>query len=153
MGTSRAFILGKTLAITDDLNGKANTSHTHSASNITSGTLPLSRGGTGVTSISALKSALGISGSSSAKILHATASSQGTSSTARFSESVDAIFGMGYKNGYITTIAVCYTGIDGLVVQLNSDTLYHGECSISGSSVSLGGTSSGTAWHVIGFVF
>lgn len=141
------------MATTDDLSGKANTSHTHSASNITSGTLSVSRGGTGVTSISALKSALGISGSSSTKILHATASDQGTSSTARFSESVDAIFGMGYKNDSITTIAFCYTGIDGLIVQLNSDTLYHGECNISGSSVSLKGTSSGMSWHVIGFVF
>ena len=48
-----------------DLNGKANSSHTHSTNDITSGTLPLSRGGTGVTTISALKSALGISSSGS----------------------------------------------------------------------------------------
>ena len=57
------------------VNGKAASSHTHSgyaasshnhaAGDITSGTLPLTRGGTGVTSISALKTALGISGSSS----------------------------------------------------------------------------------------
>ena len=45
------------------LNGKANSSHNHSASNITSGTLGVARGGTGVTSIDALKSALGIGGS------------------------------------------------------------------------------------------
>lgn len=32
-------------------NGKANASHTHAASNITSGTLPISRGGTGVSSM------------------------------------------------------------------------------------------------------
>ena len=44
---------------------KANSAHTHSTNDITSGTLPLTRGGTGVTSISALKSALGISLSSS----------------------------------------------------------------------------------------
>lgn len=35
--------------VTTFLSGKANTSHTHSASDITSGTLPISRGGTGVT--------------------------------------------------------------------------------------------------------
>ena len=39
--------------------------HTHSASNITSGTLPVTRGGTGVTSIDALKNVLGIGSSSS----------------------------------------------------------------------------------------
>ena len=43
------------------LAGKANSSHNHSASQITSGTLPVSRGGTGVTSLDALKSALGVS--------------------------------------------------------------------------------------------
>lgn len=42
----------------------AASSHTHSASDITSGTLPASRGGTGYTSLSSLKSALGISSSS-----------------------------------------------------------------------------------------
>ena len=68
MGLTRGFIRGKTLATTDDLTNKANTSHTHSTDDITSGTLPLSRGGTGVTSISALKSALGISSSSGVKI-------------------------------------------------------------------------------------
>ena len=40
------------------LNGKANTSHNHSAANITSGTLPASRGGTGYTSLSSLMSAI-----------------------------------------------------------------------------------------------
>lgn len=54
IGTSKAWIRGKALSTEG---------HTHSASNITSGTLPLARGGTGVTSISALKSALGISSS------------------------------------------------------------------------------------------
>ena len=42
------------------LSGKAPSSHNHSASQITSGILPVSRGGTGVTSLDALKSALGI---------------------------------------------------------------------------------------------
>ena len=48
--------------MTTKLNGKANSSHNHSASQITSGTLPVTRGGTGVTSLAALKSALGING-------------------------------------------------------------------------------------------
>ena len=46
------------------LSGKAASSHSHSASQITSGTLSVARGGTGVTSISALKSALGVTGTS-----------------------------------------------------------------------------------------
>ena len=50
--------------MTTKLNGKANSNHNHSASNITSGTLPVTRGGTGVTSIDALKSSLGIGGGS-----------------------------------------------------------------------------------------
>ena len=40
------------------LNGKANSSHNHSAANITSGTLSVARGGTGVTSYSALAAQL-----------------------------------------------------------------------------------------------
>ena len=39
----------------------ASNSHNHSTSEITSGTLPLTRGGTGVTTLAALKTALGIS--------------------------------------------------------------------------------------------
>ena len=45
------------------LNGKAASGHNHSASNITSGTLSVARGGTGVTSINALKTVLGIGSS------------------------------------------------------------------------------------------
>lgn len=40
--------------------GYAASSHNHSAANITSGTLAVARGGTGVTSLDALKSSLGI---------------------------------------------------------------------------------------------
>src|SRR5699024_6196510 len=47
-------------ATTAALNTKANTSHTHSADDITSGILPVSRGGTGVNSITNLKSALSL---------------------------------------------------------------------------------------------
>lgn len=43
----------------DAINGKAASSHNHAASNITSGTLPVARGGTGVTSLSALATAIG----------------------------------------------------------------------------------------------
>lgn len=41
------------------LSGKAASSHNHSAANITSGTLPVARGGTGVTSLDALLTAVG----------------------------------------------------------------------------------------------
>src|SRR5699024_10082484 len=47
-------------ATTAALNTKANTSHTHSADDITSGILPVSRGGTGVNSITNLKSAISL---------------------------------------------------------------------------------------------
>lgn len=81
IGTSRGFIRGQTLATLTDLNGKANSSHNHSASNITSGTLSVARGGTGrstltsgyflrgngtgavtMSSVNQVKSALGIGG-------------------------------------------------------------------------------------------
>lgn len=44
------FVDGVTSSIQTQLNGKAASSHNHSASNITSGTLAVARGGTGVTS-------------------------------------------------------------------------------------------------------
>lgn len=77
IGNTRGFIRGKTLATTDDLtsysptshnhddryytetetnnllNGKANSSHNHSASDITSGILSVARGGTGRSSLTA----------------------------------------------------------------------------------------------------
>ena len=43
----------------------ASNSHNHSANNITSGTLPINRGGTGVTTLGALKSLLGLTETSS----------------------------------------------------------------------------------------
>ena len=59
-GTSKAFVNQKELAYQSAVDGKANISHTHSTSQITSGTLPLTRGGTGVTTLNALKTLLGI---------------------------------------------------------------------------------------------
>lgn len=53
------YIDGVTSNIQTQLNGKAPTSHNHSASNITSGTLPLSRGGTGGASATAARTSLG----------------------------------------------------------------------------------------------
>ena len=50
IGTTKAFTLGKEISFGG---------HTHSASNITSGTLSIARGGTGATSASAARSALG----------------------------------------------------------------------------------------------
>ena len=70
--TDGKIILGKTKAWFDGSSvrefsmsdhthsGYATSTHYHSASQITSGTLPVARGGTGVTSIDALKSALGM---------------------------------------------------------------------------------------------
>ena len=56
----------------------ATSSHSHAAEDITSGTLPASRGGTGVTSISALKTALGIGSGGSGKLTYATYTATGT---------------------------------------------------------------------------
>lgn len=44
-----------TTDLTTALAGKANSSHTHSAADITSGTLPLSRGGTGATTVNGVR--------------------------------------------------------------------------------------------------
>ena len=68
IGTNYGFIRGQRLATLSELNRKANSTHTHSTDQITSGTLPLTRGGTGVTSLSALKSALGITDSAGLKV-------------------------------------------------------------------------------------
>ena len=46
-GSTKAFVNRKQLAYQESLDGKANSSHNHSASNITSGTLGVARGGTG----------------------------------------------------------------------------------------------------------
>lgn len=52
----------KTVNITPQGIGAATSSHNHSASNITSGTLPIARGGTGATTASSAISNLGVSG-------------------------------------------------------------------------------------------
>ena len=57
--TELNYVDGVTSNIQTQLNGKAASSHNHSASNITSGTLPITRGGTGATSASAARTALG----------------------------------------------------------------------------------------------
>ena len=51
---------GVTSNIQTQLNGKADSSHNHSASNITSGTLPITRGGTGATTSSEVLTNLGL---------------------------------------------------------------------------------------------
>lgn len=64
-GESLRVIFGKTLksikTLRTGLSGKADTNHNHSATNITSGTLPLERGGTGVTTAAGIRDSLGIS--------------------------------------------------------------------------------------------
>ena len=58
--TELGYLDGVTSSIQTQLNAKANASHNHSASNITSGTLPIARGGTGATSVASAKANLGI---------------------------------------------------------------------------------------------
>ena len=65
VGLTKAFLLGKDISFSDHTHTQyAASSHNHSASNITSGTLPIARGGTGATSASAARSALGAAASS-----------------------------------------------------------------------------------------
>lgn len=63
-GESLSTILGKLLKsikiLRTGLSGKAAASHNHNAANITSGTLPVARGGTGQANTAAVKSAFGI---------------------------------------------------------------------------------------------
>lgn len=58
--TELGYLDGVTSKIQTQLNSKAASSHNHSAANITSGTLPLTRGGTGVTSLENLRNLLQI---------------------------------------------------------------------------------------------
>lgn len=53
--TELGYLEGVTSGVQAQLDGKAAASHTHAASSITSGTLPVERGGTGVTSDDALR--------------------------------------------------------------------------------------------------
>ncbi|MCU7380965.1 hypothetical protein OBO34_21870, partial [Clostridiales Family XIII bacterium ASD5510] len=63
-GETLATIFGKLLksvqTLRTGLAGKAASSHNHSATNITSGTLPVTRGGTGQTTAAGVKSAFGV---------------------------------------------------------------------------------------------
>ena len=86
------------------LSGKAASSHNHSASNITSGTLPVARGGTGVTSINALKSVLGItSGSANIEVVKLSATDSGNTYNytlpSSYYSSAKAIMSMFAPNG------------------------------------------------------
>lgn len=58
--TELGYLDGVTSNIQTQLNGKSNTSHKHNASDITSGTLPIIRGGTGATTVTTAKANLGI---------------------------------------------------------------------------------------------
>lgn len=59
-GSTKAYIGQKSISFDGHTHNYAAASHNHSASQITSGTLPVARGGTGVTSLDALKNALGV---------------------------------------------------------------------------------------------
>ncbi len=63
--TELNYVDGVTSAIQTQLDGKAASSHNHSASNITSGTLPIARGGTGATTASGILTNLGITSTAS----------------------------------------------------------------------------------------
>ena len=63
--TELNYVDGVTSAIQTQLDGKANSSHNHSADNITSGTLPIARGGTGATTASGILTNLGITSTAS----------------------------------------------------------------------------------------
>ena len=58
--TELNYVDGVTSNIQTQLNGKASSNHDHSASDITSGTLPITRGGTGATTAANARTALGI---------------------------------------------------------------------------------------------
>ena len=65
-GASTAAAARSNLGITPANIGAADRTHNHSASDITSGTLPISRGGTGATSVSGVRGALGLGNTSGA---------------------------------------------------------------------------------------
>lgn len=58
--SSHTHTIAQITSLQNTLNGKAPASHTHSASQITSGTLGVARGGTGVTSLAGLRTALNV---------------------------------------------------------------------------------------------
>lgn len=60
-GNTKAYIGQKSISFDGHTHNYASVSHSHSASQITSGTLSVARGGTGVSDIESLKSVLGVS--------------------------------------------------------------------------------------------
>lgn len=102
IGLTKAFLLGKDISFSD---------HIHSTDDIKSGVLTLTNGGTGVTSLSALKSLLGInSGTSTVKLAYG---------------SIDIST---YDNGDVITVSMPFTpniciydpGWDGIRIKLGS---------------------------------
>ena len=99
----------------------ATSSHSHAAEDITSGTLPASRGGTGVTSISALKTALGIGSGGSGKLTYATYTATGTYTLPVTAKAV-ALFSV-YKNQSMVSpdiITLVIPGITNMGLSKNS---------------------------------
>lgn len=117
VGTTKAFLLGKNISFSDHMHSQyANKTHTHSASQIASGVLPVARGGTGVTNINDLKKSLGISDSINVKQIilddkTQTGSSNkyfssGSFNTMEFFSSTIPLFGIDNSYEYICFIEV-----------------------------------------------
>ena len=123
----------------------ASSSHNHSTSEITSGTLPLARGGTGVTSISALKTALGISSSgsirpgSASKYFSIESSSQ--TATGTISSGATVIIGIG--NGGLLELIGYKSGTSWTFIKNQMSIQTYGKVSIAISGTTITYTCTG----------
>ena len=119
----------KTVNITAASVGAAASSHNHSADNITSGTLPIERGGTGGTTASSARSNLGVSGT----VLYS--NSSGSSGTITLSSTVDDFMRIGIHvkrmgdklGGYNEVFKPYATGISISTIDASNNTY---ECTI-----------------------
>ena len=122
VGSTKGFIRGKALSVEG---------HIHDTGDLISGVLPLIRGGTGVTTIAALKSALGISSSSNLKSAYFYIQDLPKGS----SRSVTASFDVGFA---IVSNPQGSPGSVSYVTRTNNSSTY---ASISGRSVRVQNTS------------
>jgi hypothetical protein len=133
--TELNYVDGVTSNIQTQINGKANSSHTHSVDNITSGILPMARGGTGVTSVTALLTNLGLSKASGTWTPKLTCHNDGasvTNPTYTTSYCYATYYAIGnlvhvtfHGKFTITNVGVGYVSISGLPYTAGSD--MHGQ--------------------------